>query len=154
MTTLYICYGIFFAGMIAAAILAHLHNSDVEARFWEDCRRKGMTVAETLEALSCRVAFVELRDAASALCIEQGGEITRSQIDRGAEILARGIAAAHGEQAGKAFVAWVARCPLSEVLYNDARDLIVQRAKEQVAAMPPVDKAHAALVRRALTIHK
>ncbi|TIN02687.1 MAG: hypothetical protein E5Y34_06565 [Mesorhizobium sp.] len=94
---------------------------DALARFRQECRQQGMNFEETQAAISLRVGLVQLRRLASDRCIERNGNMQRKEINELAGNIAIGIAAAHGTQAAKSFVAWVDSCADEEILYDDAR---------------------------------
>lgn len=89
--------------------------------FRTKCRQEGMTFKETEAALAVRMAFVSLRRQASDHCVGAGGAVGRDRISEIAGHLAIGLAAAHGQDAAKRFIAWVESCPDEEILYDDAR---------------------------------
>lgn len=109
------------AALAGLAGLIEETPDDALRKFRKDCRAQGLDFAETETAIAVRLAFVRLRRMASDLCMSKDGEITRSEINEIAGDLAIGMAAAHGLDASKSFIAWIDSCPDEEILYDDAR---------------------------------
>lgn len=114
---------IFIAIIAIAFALSMIPDGQDEAltRFRQDCRQQGMSFEETQAAVSLRVGLVQLRRIASDQCVAKRGNMDRKAINQLADNIAIGIAAAHGTQAAKSFVAWVDSCADDEILYDDAR---------------------------------
>ncbi|MER8371745.1 hypothetical protein [Mesorhizobium sp. M1406] len=114
---------IFIAIILVAYALSMIPDGpdDALARFRQECREQGMSFEETQGAVSLRVGLVQLRRLASDRCVEKNGNMSRKEINELAGNIAIGIAAAHGHQAAKSFVAWVDSCADEEILYDDAR---------------------------------
>ncbi|CDX26811.1 hypothetical protein MPL3356_60568 [Mesorhizobium plurifarium] len=108
-------------GAVVAIGLIPARPEDHLLDFRAKCRKDGLTFQETEAALGARIAFVSLRRRASNLCVDAGGHVTRDQINEIARHLAIGLAASHGQDAAKRFIAWVESCPDEEILYDDAR---------------------------------
>ncbi|AZO29355.1 hypothetical protein [Mesorhizobium sp. M1B.F.Ca.ET.045.04.1.1] len=105
---------------VAVGLLPEAHDAPMR-RFRNHCRAEGMSFAETEAAIATRMAFVRLRRLASDQCVSQAGRIGRDEINEIASRMALGLAAAHGHEAAKKFIAWIDDCPDEEILYDDAR---------------------------------
>ncbi|MEI8714777.1 hypothetical protein [Mesorhizobium sp. ISC11] len=113
-----------FIAIIAGALALSMipdGQDDALTRFRLECRQRGMSFEETQAAVSLRVGLVQLRRIASDQCVAKSGNMDRKAINQLAGNIAIGIAAAHGTQAAKSFVAWVDSCADEEILYDDAR---------------------------------
>ncbi|MER9014515.1 hypothetical protein [Mesorhizobium sp. M0898] len=113
-----------FTAIIAIAFALSMipdGQDDALTRFRHECRQQGMSFEEIQAAVSLRVGLVQLRRIASDQCVAKSGNMDRKAINELAGNIAIGIAAAHGTQAAKSFVAWVDSCADEEILYDDAR---------------------------------
>lgn len=124
-------FAIFGAVVVIKAIPER--PEDLLLNFRAKCRQEGMTFQETEAALGARIAFVGLRRRASNMCVDAGGHVTRDQINEIARHLAIGLAASHGQDAAKRFIAWVESCPDEEILYDDARGRRHHRISSELA---------------------
>lgn len=113
---------IFIAIIVGAYALSIIPDGhDAVTRFRQECRQQGMSFEETQAAVTFRVGLVQLRRIASDQCVARSGNMDRKAINQLAGNIAIGIAATHGTQAAKSFVAWVDSCADEEILYDDAR---------------------------------